>query len=74
MTLCPFESVCVFANTKGPEADDLILREVFCKVRPNACTIFRRILASSDVPEGMRPHGCIRGNQRTQFQPQEQGA
>ena len=61
MTLCPFESLCVFANAERPDADDLILREVFCDVRPSACTIFSWILENRVIPEGMRPTGYVRG-------------
>ena len=58
--MCPFGNVCDFANAENPEADDLILREVFCETRPNACAIFKRILENGEVLTGMRPHGCIR--------------
>ena len=61
MSLCPFESACAFANNEHLDSDDLILREVFCKVRPDACTIFKGILEDRDIPSGIRPHGAVRG-------------
>jgi len=70
MTLCPFESVCAFATAQSPSVDDLILREVFCKVRPSACTILRRILENRDIPQGMYPNGYVRKPQCIQLQPQ----
>ena len=50
MRLCPFESVCTFANSERLDPDDIILREVFCEVHPEACVIFRRILEEKDNP------------------------
>ena len=61
MRLCPFESVCTFANSERLDPDDIILREVFCEVHPEACVIFRGILEEKDTPPGIRPHGATRG-------------
>jgi hypothetical protein len=61
MITCPFERVCTFANSERPDSDDLILREVFCGVHPNACIIFKGILEDRELPSGIRPHGAIRG-------------